>query len=345
MLSCFQAGAQATGARLEYRWADVQYAPLRPNSPLAEACGATWRSSAAKVDEVSTSRGLGSTDMGNVSAVVPAIHPTIAVAPRGVAIHTPEFAHFAASEEGHRGLLDAAKALAMTAVDVLVDDDLRRRMQEEFGKPVQSETRTGKQRETPAHELTTPSPSSPTTTISTWETSRRTCHSTTTWRGGQRCPSWSWGSAPAAWPSPWRKSGHSVVGIDSSRRCWRSARRKADRRLRGNLQLVLAEMTEFSFDVSFGLIFCALGGFLHLDSQEEQVETLERAPRHLAPDGLLALDLPNPEAVEWEPGCQGLILEWTRERQDGTMVSKFVSTEADRARQVQRVHSHLRGMA
>jgi SAM-dependent methyltransferase len=136
---------------------------------------------------------------------------------------------------------------------------------------------------------------------------------------------------------PLTKSGLSVVGIDSSEAMLTVARRKAGRRLRGSLQLALAEMTEFSFDVRFGLIFCALGGFLHLDSQEKQMQTLERARRHLAPGGLLALDLPNPEAVEWEPGCQGLFLEWTRERQDGTMISKFASTEADRARQVQRV--------
>jgi hypothetical protein len=77
-------------------------------------------------------RGMGSTDMGNVSTIAPAIHPSIAVAPRDVAIHSPEFAAMAASEEGHRGLLDAAKALAMTAVDVLTDEKLRKRMEEEF---------------------------------------------------------------------------------------------------------------------------------------------------------------------------------------------------------------------
>jgi SAM-dependent methyltransferase len=135
---------------------------------------------------------------------------------------------------------------------------------------------------------------------------------------------------------PLAKSGHSVVGIDSSDAMLAVARRKAGRG-RGAPQLLLSEMTGFSFDMSFGLIFCALGGFLHLNSQQGQLDTLGRAREHLAPGGLLALDLPNPEAVVWEPGSQGLILEWTRERQDGTMVSKFLSTEADRARQVQRV--------
>jgi metal-dependent amidase/aminoacylase/carboxypeptidase family protein len=75
---------------------------------------------------------MGSTDMGNVSALVPAIHPTVAIAPPDVSIHTPEFCDVSASEAGHLGLLDAAKAMAMTAVDVLLDADLRRRIEEEF---------------------------------------------------------------------------------------------------------------------------------------------------------------------------------------------------------------------
>jgi SAM-dependent methyltransferase len=135
---------------------------------------------------------------------------------------------------------------------------------------------------------------------------------------------------------PLAKNGHTVVGIDSSEAMLTVARRNAGRR-RNNLQFILAEMTAFSFDASFGLVFCALGGFLHLDSQAKQIQTLERVRDHLAASGLFTLDLPNPEAVEWEPGCRELILEWTRERQDGTMVSKFVSTQADRARQVQRI--------
>jgi metal-dependent amidase/aminoacylase/carboxypeptidase family protein len=77
-------------------------------------------------------RSMGSTDMGNVSQVMPGIHPAIAIAPQDVPIHTTEFREFARSEAGHQGLLDAAKALAMTGIDVLVDADLRKRMKDEF---------------------------------------------------------------------------------------------------------------------------------------------------------------------------------------------------------------------
>jgi hypothetical protein len=57
--------------------------------------------------------------MGNVSQVVPSIHATIAIAPREVLIHTPEFAAAAVSEAGQQGLMDAAKAMAMTVADIL----------------------------------------------------------------------------------------------------------------------------------------------------------------------------------------------------------------------------------
>jgi len=134
VLACFRSGAQATGARLEYRWGDVQYAPMRSNGPLAEAYRQNLAEMGRLVEDSPVPRPLGSTDVGNVSIVVPTIHPSIAIAPREVSIHTPDFARIAASQEGHRGLLDAAKALAMTAVDVLVDADLRQRMQDEFLK-------------------------------------------------------------------------------------------------------------------------------------------------------------------------------------------------------------------
>ena len=126
-LACFQAGAEATGARLEYRWDEVQYAPLHTNVPLAEAFRRNLTALGRVVEDPPSSRAMGSTDVGNVSMLVPTIHPSIAVAPRETSIHTPEFARLAAAKEGHAALIDAAKALAMTAVDLLVDDDLRKK--------------------------------------------------------------------------------------------------------------------------------------------------------------------------------------------------------------------------
>ena len=132
VVACFQAGAQASGARLEYRWGEAQYAAMRTNGPLAEAYRENLGAVGREVTEDTSRRSMGSTDMGNVGALVPAIHPTIAIAPRTVGAHSPEFERCAASEDGHRGLIDSAKALALTAVDVLADADLRRQMREAF---------------------------------------------------------------------------------------------------------------------------------------------------------------------------------------------------------------------
>ncbi len=63
----------------------------------------------------------GSTDMGNVSHRVPSIHPMLGVAPAGVIIHNPEFARYAASPSGDAAVLDGAKSLAMTALDLMAD--------------------------------------------------------------------------------------------------------------------------------------------------------------------------------------------------------------------------------
>ncbi|HLA19383.1 MAG TPA: M20 family metallopeptidase [Dehalococcoidia bacterium] len=133
VLDCFQAAAQATGCRLEHRWGEEsRYKAMRTNRACAAAYQANIESLGRTVMEPESRRSMGSTDMGNVSAIVPAIHPSVAVAPPDIPIHTEAFRDLAATEAGHRALLDSAKALAMTAVDVLTDAGLRERMKREF---------------------------------------------------------------------------------------------------------------------------------------------------------------------------------------------------------------------
>jgi hypothetical protein len=57
--------------------------------------------------------------MGNVSHRVASIHPMLAVAPAGVIIHNPEFARWAASERGDAAVIDGAKAMALTALELM----------------------------------------------------------------------------------------------------------------------------------------------------------------------------------------------------------------------------------
>lgn len=125
--ACFDAGALGAGCRVEVRWAEADYLDLHTCWPLAhrfqenaEGLGRTF----VRLEDL-PGNAAGSTDMGNVSQRVPAIHPMLACAPVNVMIHNAEFAQFAGSESGDAAALDGAKALALTAFDFLADGDLR----------------------------------------------------------------------------------------------------------------------------------------------------------------------------------------------------------------------------
>ena len=132
VINCFIGAATASGARLEYRWGDISYAPLRNNLTLARLFRQNMQALGRKVKLSDPSKAFGSTDMGNVSQLVPSIHPLVAIAPEEVIIHSPQFALAAASEAGVKGLLDAAKALAMTVVDLVANSEIIVKVKEEF---------------------------------------------------------------------------------------------------------------------------------------------------------------------------------------------------------------------
>jgi amidohydrolase len=119
VLACLEAGAQAAGCSVDHRWDDRPYADLLDNGPMAAAYAANAGRLGRNVAEPDAAhRVVGSTDMGNVSYLVPSIHPMIQVAPTGVPIHSSAFAEHARSEAGDRAVVDGAKAMAMTVLDL-----------------------------------------------------------------------------------------------------------------------------------------------------------------------------------------------------------------------------------
>jgi amidohydrolase len=123
---CFHAGAHASGARLAMRTLGEDYSDMHTNQPLGAAYSANMERLGRRLADISNvpAAVAGSTDMGNVSKLVPSIHPMIAVSPPTVPLHSAEFAQWANSEAGHQAVVDGAKALAMTALDVLLDPQL-----------------------------------------------------------------------------------------------------------------------------------------------------------------------------------------------------------------------------
>ena len=130
-LNCFKGAATATGAKLKYKWDASRYAPMRNNMALARLFIDNMQSLGRSVAMTGGSS-FGSTDMGNVSQIIPSIHATVAVAPRGTLLHSPEFAAAVTSEAAIDGLCDAAKTLAMTAIDLLAHPEILAEVKKEF---------------------------------------------------------------------------------------------------------------------------------------------------------------------------------------------------------------------
>lgn len=128
---CAEGAALATGATLSFQTLGHAYKAMKPNRALGEAF---VRNLAALGEPLAPQKdgGMGSTDMGDVSQVVPAIHAYIQICPQGTAGHSREFAEAAASQRGQVAMIVAAKTLAMTAVDLFTDPELAGRMKGEF---------------------------------------------------------------------------------------------------------------------------------------------------------------------------------------------------------------------
>lgn len=120
----FRAAALATGCQVNLTFDEEPYIDLRNNSILARLFEQNLRALGIEPIESVPWERAGSTDMGNVSHVAPALHPTIAIVPAGVPGHSQAFLEASGSPRGYQAMVDAAKALAMTGADLLADPGL-----------------------------------------------------------------------------------------------------------------------------------------------------------------------------------------------------------------------------
>lgn len=130
VLACFEGAATATGCRLEHDWEGNAFSDMIINSALIEAYERHAAATGLDVYSQPVHAG-GSTDMGNVSYVVPSIHPMFGIATED-GNHTPGFTAGAGRPEAEDVMLKAAKAMAHTAVDVATTPPLLEQVRDEF---------------------------------------------------------------------------------------------------------------------------------------------------------------------------------------------------------------------
>ncbi len=131
VIACFEGAATQTGCELRYEWGDTCDL-VSANRPLAEAFSANARALGREMKPRRPGDTHGSTDMGNVTSIVPGIHPFLSITDGPVPGHSIEFAAAAATPQAQETMHVAAKALAMTAIDALTDPSLVKRAKEAF---------------------------------------------------------------------------------------------------------------------------------------------------------------------------------------------------------------------
>jgi amidohydrolase len=133
VLKCFEAGATATGAAIEVEEMHKPYAEMRHDPDIAviykRNAEAVGRSFADLGDP--GPRPSASTDMGNVSLVIPSIHPLIGIDSLPAVNHQPEFAAHCVSAVADKAVIDGATAMAWTAIDIAAAEALRKRLTHE----------------------------------------------------------------------------------------------------------------------------------------------------------------------------------------------------------------------
>lgn len=132
---CFEAGALATGCKVDIAGGDKPYAEMRHDRPLAtlyaqnaQALGRTLHDRSTAGGAIDLARAAGSTDMGNVSLKIPAIHPMIGINSLPAVNHQPEFTAHGITADADHAIFDGALALAWTAIDAASDAATRKRL-------------------------------------------------------------------------------------------------------------------------------------------------------------------------------------------------------------------------
>lgn len=129
--NCAKAAALATGSTLEIAKEGLGYDEIMNNNVLTSLLKANFLQLGEPVGERTIEQGLGSTDMGNVTQIVPGFQSYIGIG-KGLATHTVEFANACTGSNGHQALLKAAKALAMTVIDLLENPQHLENAKKEF---------------------------------------------------------------------------------------------------------------------------------------------------------------------------------------------------------------------
>ena len=131
VIACAEGAAKSAGCTLKVVQNEHPYEPMKRNATLLDLFRANMKAIGVKESPEVKDR-LGSSDVGNVSQVLPTIQPLVQIAPDGTPIHSRAFEAAAVTPLAREGLKGAAKTMAMTTYDLLADPALVKKARAEF---------------------------------------------------------------------------------------------------------------------------------------------------------------------------------------------------------------------
>lgn len=128
---CAQGAAIATGCALEVEEEGDMNAPMKINDAFAAVYRDSLVALNLREDPQPPEKNVGSSDIGNVSQIVPTIHPHVPIR-EGINIHTTEFAAATITGDGHRALIEGVKCLGLTAIELIFNPKALEEVKRDF---------------------------------------------------------------------------------------------------------------------------------------------------------------------------------------------------------------------
>ncbi len=129
---CARGAAKSTGCRLKIEKSKVVFHPLEPNRAMGRVYARHMRAAGLKDGGLGETQNMGSSDIGNLSQIVPTLHPEFAVGNGSAVNHSRDFLKVVVSRQGEANMLKAATAMAATVADLLTDAGQMKKVKEEF---------------------------------------------------------------------------------------------------------------------------------------------------------------------------------------------------------------------
>ncbi|MFQ5432085.1 MAG: M20 family metallopeptidase [Nitrospinota bacterium] len=129
---CAKGAARATGCRLKIVKNPLAYEPFEPSRALGAIFSRYMQRVRLKESGAGETDGMGSSDVGNLSQVVPTLHPEYAVGGEDTVNHSREFLKAVVSKKGEAAMIKAATAAAATAAELFTNPSAVRVVKKEF---------------------------------------------------------------------------------------------------------------------------------------------------------------------------------------------------------------------